>query len=138
MNKNVVDDIVAVNAAQDLVILGKSGGELYRISDGSFVGALPAEEQFDAAAIGSNGVVATSLGGHISFWSIPAFERMGELMIDGNEAIFIAKNGAFETTGDAERWRSRLSCVVGETKQPFERCIDVSYRPGIAATVLGL
>ena len=135
---NTAADAVAVNAHLGLMFGGPKSHDLLRIEDGGFVGALPQGEQFDAVAIGSNGVVATSFGGHVTFWSIPSFDRLGELMIDGNEAVFIAKSGEFETAGDPERWRSRLSCVAGATKLPYERCLAELYRHGIVGNVLGL
>jgi len=134
--------LLAFNATSRLVLMSSDRttapwsarhgiAELRKLDDGALVGELPCELQ-SSAAFGPNGLLAINAGNHVSIWRAPSLERVGEVLMDGKDAAFIGRDGAFETTDPPERWRSRLRCEVGGVALPFDACVDALYQPGAA------
>ncbi len=129
-------EMLAADAASQLVVTGGDHPALRRLEDGKIVVNLPVPE-LTAAALGPNRVMVGGDDQRIWLWHLPAPEPVGELLVDAAGALFIASDGRFETTSPIEEWKDSLACAVGQKHLPLAACVQTLYEPGLILRALG-
>jgi hypothetical protein len=129
--------LLAIDEDNDWALLGDvSVVEIRQLTNGAPFGQVAFGEPV-AAAFGPARLVVVSDRQKLWFFRAPKLELLGELLIDGERALFVDTHGGFEATG-ADAWQQDLGCQRGQQEVAFDVCQRQLHRAGLMrATLFG-